>query len=88
MNRQTQKKKVEVDIPTGPILIVEKGEKVIADQPLTNNPNIGGFGQIESEFVFQSPVRLISLQTFLWTVLIAQIALVLKKKQIEKLNQV
>lgn len=77
-------KKVEVEIPEGPVILVQKGEKVVADQPLTNNPNIGGFGQIQGEFVFQSPVRLISLQAFLWSVLIAQTFLVLKKKQIEK----
>jgi apocytochrome f len=84
----TEKKRVEVEIPNGPILLVEKGQVVTADQPLTNNPNIGGFGQTQAEFVFQSPVRLICLQAFLWSVLIAQISLVLKKKQIEKTQSI
>lgn len=83
-----EKKRIEVEIPEGPSILIKKGDRIASDQPLTNNPNIGGFGQIQGEIVFQSPTRLVSLQEFLWAVLIAQIWLVLKKKQIEKTDSV
>src|SRR5664279_2930610 len=31
-------------VPSGPELIISEGELIQADQPLTNNPNVGGFG--------------------------------------------
>ena len=31
-------------IPPGPELLVSEGESVQLDQPLTSNPNVGGFG--------------------------------------------
>jgi hypothetical protein len=34
---------------------VREGQTVQADQPLTNNPNVGGFGQAETEIVLQNP---------------------------------
>ena len=81
---QGESVRTDVQIPEGPEIIVQKGSDVIVDQPLTTNPNVGGFGQVQTEFVFQSPSRLISLQAFLWSTLVAQIFLVLKKKQIEQ----
>merc|ERR1712224_563603 len=36
-------------IPPGPELLVKVGQKVRVDDPLTNNPNVGGFGQEETE---------------------------------------
>jgi apocytochrome f len=74
----------EVEIPQGPTIQVEPNQKVSIDQPLTNNPNVGGFGQAQTEFVFQSSNRFLSLQVFLWSIFTAQIFLVLKKKQIEQ----
>ena len=62
------------------------GQAVQADQPLTNNPNVGGFGQGETEIVLQNPARLQGLIIFLGFVLIAQVFLVLKKKQFEKVQ--
>lgn len=73
-------------IPAGPTLVVREGQKIKADQPLTNNPNVGGFGQAETEIVLQSPVRVQGLVLFLITIFLTQIFLVVKKKQVEKVQ--
>lgn len=69
-------------IPAGPQLLVSVGQAVTADQPLTNNPNVGGFGQKDGEIVLQNPARIQGLLVFFATVLFAQVLLVLKKKQL------
>jgi len=73
-------------IPAGPEILVSVGQSVQADQPLTNNPNVGGFGQTETEIVLQNPLRIQGLLVFLVFVLCAQVFLVLKKKQYEKVQ--
>nr|WRK68033.1 PetA [Phylloglossum drummondii] len=73
-------------VPPGPELIVSEGESIKIDQPLTNNPNVGGFGQGDAEVVPQDPLRVQGLLLFLASVTIAQIFLVLKKKQFEKVQ--
>jgi len=73
-------------IPAGPTILVSQGQSVAIEQPLTNNPNIGGFGQAETEIVLQNPGRVQGLLVFFTTVAIAQIFLVLKKKQFEKVQ--
>jgi len=73
-------------IPPGPSLVVAVGDTVAADAPLTNNPNVGGFGQAHGEIVLQSPTRLKWLMAFLATVAFAQVMLVLKKRQWEKVQ--
>jgi len=73
-------------IPAGPELIVTQGQKISADQPLTNNPNVGGFGQKDVEIVLQNPARIRGLLLFFVSVIFAQIFLVLKKKQFEKVQ--
>nr|WKT08022.1 apocytochrome f of cytochrome b6/f complex [Klebsormidium sp. SAG 2107] len=73
-------------VPSGPTLIVSQGDTIKADQPLTNNPNVGGFGQADAEVVLQDPTRLTGLILFFGSVVIAQIFLVLKKKQFEKVQ--
>lgn len=73
-------------IPAGPDLIVKEGQTVQADQPLTNNPNVGGFGQAETEIVLQNPARIQGLLVFFSFVLLTQVLLVLKKKQFEKVQ--
>ena len=73
-------------IPVGLDLIVQQGQTVTADQPLTNNPNVGGFGQMDTEIVLQNPARVEGLLIFLVSILITQIFLVLKKKQFEKVQ--
>jgi apocytochrome f len=77
---------ITVNVPAGPELIVKEGQKVSADQALTVDPNVGGFGQTETEIVLQSPARVKGLIAFFFTVILAQILLVLKKKQFEKVQ--
>nr|YP_009532772.1 Apocytochrome f [Pedobesia claviformis]AYC65288.1 Apocytochrome f [Pedobesia claviformis] len=73
-------------IPSGPTILVTENQQVTVDQPLTNNPNVGGFGQEETEIVLQNPRRLESLILFFITIGLTQILLVLKKKQFEKVQ--
>ncbi|MDJ1172052.1 apocytochrome f [Roseofilum sp. BLCC_M154] len=73
-------------IQAGPELIVSEGDEVAAGQALTNNPNVGGFGQIDTEIVLQDATRIQGMIAFLVLIMITQIFLVLKKKQIEKVQ--
>jgi apocytochrome f len=73
-------------VPPGPKLVVKVGQNIRADDPLTNNPNVGGFGQAEGEIVLQNPERIFGLFIFFISVFITQIFLVLKKKQFEKVQ--
>jgi apocytochrome f len=77
---------VTIKIPLGPTLIVKEGDTIEADQPLTIDPNVGGFGQTETEVVLQSPARVKGMIAFFFTVIFAQVLLVLKKKQFEKVQ--
>ena len=52
----------------------------------TLNPNVGGFGQGETEIVLQNPNRVKGMIVFFFTVTVAQILLVIKKKQFEKVQ--
>lgn len=72
-----------VPIPTYLTPLVKPGDFVNVNQAITNNPNVGGFGQSEAIIVVQNSFRLIGLQFFLLSTFLAQTALVLKKKQIE-----
>ena len=67
----------------GPELIVTEGDVVETGAPLTNDPNVGGFGQHDTEIVLQSPNRIKGLLAFLAAAAATQIMLVLKKKQVE-----
>ena len=73
-------------IPSGLTLDVKVNDTVKADQALTLNPNVGGFGQEETEIVLQSPNRVKGMIVFFFTVTLTQILLVLKKKQFEKVQ--
>jgi len=73
-------------IPAGPELVVSKGQKIAVDEPITNNPNVGGFGQTETEVVLQDPLRVQGLLVFFAFTIIGQVFLVLKKKQYEKVQ--
>ena len=73
-------------VPVGPKLIVKEQDKINAGDPLTNDPNVGGFGQLDAEVVLQSPYRIIGLIAFFIGVGLTQILLVLKKKQVEKVQ--
>lgn len=73
-------------IPPGPELLVSEGDQVTSGSALTSNPNVGGFGQKDVEIVLQSPARIKGLMAFLAAVTLSQILLVLKKKQVEKVQ--
>ena len=73
-------------IPLGPELIVSEGQAVKSGDALTNNPNVGGFGQAEGEIVLQSATRIQWLMLFLGAIMLCQVLLVLKKKQVEKVQ--
>lgn len=73
-------------VPAGPDLVVAEGQAVQIDQPLTNNPNVGGFGQEETEIVLQSPARVQGLIVFFVFVVLTQLFLLFKKKQFEKVQ--
>jgi apocytochrome f len=73
-------------VPAGLSLIVKEGQTVKIDQPLNADPNVGGFGQEDSEIVLQNPVRIFGYLAFCLSILLAQIGLVLKKKQYEKVQ--
>lgn len=82
----TQAGEETVAIPAGPELIVAEGQAVEAGDLLTSNPNVGGFGQKDTEVVLQNPQRIQFLLLFITAIMLAQILLVLKKKQIEKVQ--
>ena len=73
-------------VPTGLKLIIKQGDLVKIDQPLNIDPNVGGFGQEETEIVLQNPLRIIGYLAFCLCVLLTQILLILKKKQFEKVQ--
>jgi len=77
---------VDYNVPKGPELRVKLGQKVRAEDPLTKNPNVGGFGQTEAELVIQDGYRVAGLLRFFRAVFTSQILLVLKKKQFEKVQ--
>ncbi len=73
-------------VPAGLNLIVKQGETVKIDQALNTDPNVGGFGQEESEIVLQNPFRVVGYLTFCFSVLLTQVFIILKKKQYEKVQ--
>lgn len=73
-------------IPKEADFIVKENQVVQQDQPLTTNPNVGGFGQTETEVVLQSPARIYGYTAFCFSIIVAQAMLVFKKKQYEKVQ--
>mmetsp|Transcript_30893 Transcript_30893/g.47359 ORF Transcript_30893/g.47359 Transcript_30893/m.47359 type:complete len:315 (-) Transcript_30893:19-963(-) len=78
--------KISQLIPAGLNLIVKAGDFVKVEQALNLDPNVGGFGQEETEIVLQSPSRIMGYLGFCTLVLLTQILLILKKKQFEKVQ--
>jgi apocytochrome f len=70
----------------GLTVIVKPGQFVKQDAFLTEDPNIGGFGQTETEIVLQNSNRIVGYLVFCLAVLLCQIFLVIKKKQFEKVQ--
>jgi len=77
--------KVEI-VPKEVDLIVKQNQLVNVDDPLTVNPNVGGFGQAEGEIVLQDPARIYGYLAFCISVIITQATFVFKKKQFEKVQ--
>jgi apocytochrome f len=73
-------------VPAGPELLIAQGAAVTAGQAITNNPNVGGFGQKDIEIVLQNPDRILGLMAFVFMIMLSQILLVLKKKQVERVQ--
>lgn len=72
--------------PAGLELSVSQGQEIAAGEALTVNPNVGGFGQKDTEVVLQSPARIGGLMLFIGGIMLAQILLVVKKKQVERVQ--
>ena len=73
-------------IPAGLTLLIKQGDFVKLDQSLNIDPNVGGFGQEETEIVLQNPARIIGYLGFCFCTLLTQVFLILKKKQFEKVQ--
>jgi apocytochrome f len=73
-------------IPAGPELIISEGQAVEVGEAITSNPNVGGFGQKDTEVVLQSPDRIKWLMVFVAGIMLSQILLVIKKKQVERVQ--
>ncbi|MCY7274659.1 MAG: apocytochrome f [Phormidesmis sp. CAN_BIN44] len=84
--KEADGKTIDETIPPGPELLVAEGQDVKSGDALTTNPNVGGFGQVDKEIVLQSPNRIKGLMAFFAMCTLTQIILVLKKKQVEKVQ--
>nr|WDA99933.1 cytochrome f [Cyanidium sp. THAL103] len=73
-------------IPNGLSLKVNENQIVNFGEVLTNDPNVGGFGQNETEIVLQNPKRVIGFLIFSAFIFLSQIFFVFKKKQFEKVQ--
>eukprot|EP00434_Breviolum_minutum_P022891 symbB.v1.2.020196.t1/scaffold1681.1/size106035/7 len=71
---------------TGADIVVQVGDEVTKDEPITTNPNVGGFGQEEKECILQDMNRVYAYCAFAFSCFIAQLSFVLKKKQFEKVQ--
>ena len=74
------------NLPAGTSLLVKEGDTLEKGAKLNEDPNVGGFGQLDKEIVLQSKARVIGMIIFFIGVGLSQIMLVLKKKQVEKVQ--
>lgn len=80
------KKTLNQYLPKNCTLLIHEGENISKDQSLIVNPNVGGFGQIESEIVLQNPSRIYGYVLFSFLIILTQSIFVFKKKQFEKVQ--
>ena len=73
-------------ISKGLNVTAKPGQVVTKESLLTTDPNVGGFGQAETEIVLQNPDRIIGYLVFCLAVVLCQTFLVIKKKQFEKVQ--
>ncbi|CAJ1441425.1 unnamed protein product [Effrenium voratum] len=64
---------------TGADIVVQVGDEVDKDEPITTNPNVGGFGQEEKECILQDMNRVYAFCAFAFSCFVAQLSFVLKK---------
>ena len=74
------------NVPKGLELAVSKGNYVKVDTLISKDPNVGGFGQSETEITLQSPARIYGYMLVTLFIILTQIFLVIKKKQFEKVQ--
>ena len=84
--QDTNGNNVDQLVPAGLDLIVSKNDIIRIDQPLTIDPNVGGFGQTDKEIVLQNPARIYGFVAFAFVTMLTQTLLVVKKKQFEKVQ--
>jgi len=84
--KQENGSEVVQEVLPGADLVVEVGEVVSKDEPITTNPNVGGFGQAEKEIVLQDMNRVYAYCGICVSVYLSQLSFVLKKKQFEKVQ--
>mmetsp|Transcript_41113 Transcript_41113/g.96542 ORF Transcript_41113/g.96542 Transcript_41113/m.96542 type:complete len:445 (+) Transcript_41113:86-1420(+) len=75
-----------VDVLPGATFVSKVGDKVTKDEPITTDPNVGGFGQEEKEVQLQDLNRVYGYLAVAISLYVAQLAFVLKKKQFEKVQ--
>jgi len=73
-------------VPKDLDLIIKENQVVQQDQAITLNPNVGGFGQGETEIVLQDASRIYGYLAFCISTIITQSMFVFKKKQFEKVQ--
>lgn len=83
----TAENKVETQkIPRSYNLVVKENQSIKKDEALTENPNVGGFGQADIEIVLQNPQRIYAYLAFCTIIIFTQAIFVFKKKQYEKVQ--
>jgi len=84
--QDTNGNNIDQVVPAGLDLLVSKNDIIKLDQPLTLDPNVGGFGQTDKEIVLQNPARIYGYVAFAFVTMLTQVMLVVKKKQFEKVQ--
>jgi len=85
--RDSSGKETSQTVPAGLTLLVKAGDVVKADQGLNIDPNVGGFGQEESEIVLQNPIRIIGYLAFCFSVVLTQVLIVLRKNNMKRFKR-
>lgn len=80
------KNKVSQLVPKGLTLNISKGQNIKIDDPVTKDPNVGGFGQTETEIVLQNFKYINNYIVSCVFFTLTQLFLVIKKKQFEKVQ--
>jgi apocytochrome f len=74
-------------LPDSLTLLVKEGDNVEYGQQLTSDPNVGGFGQEETEINLSRPETVKGIISFFISIACAQLVLVLKKRQFDNVQK-